>query len=95
MTFEPLHDWVLLKFEEREQQTAGGIIISETAKQDNQRGVVLAVGPERFVNGKNLDMSVSPGDRVLFSSYAAMELEINGEKFGLLRDRDVIGRFAD
>lgn len=93
MNFKPLHDYILVQYLQAEQTTAGGIIIADSAKQVNQRGTVVAVGPFKYVDGKAVDLSVKPGDIVLFSAYSPIDLTLNGKEYGILRDRDLIGVF--
>ena len=75
-----------VKAAQAEQKTAGGIIIPDTAKEKPQRGEVVAVG-----NGKKDEpMTVKVGDVVLYGKYAGTELELDGEKFLIMRQSDVL-----
>jgi len=77
---------------EKEQKTAGGIIIPDTAKEKPQEAKVVAVGNgKRLDDGKVLPLEVKVGDTILFSKYAGTEVKIEGEEHLILREDDVIG----
>lgn len=83
---QPLHDRVIVKPEEKAEKTAGGIIIPDTAQEKPQRGEVVAVG-----KGTKRDepMTVKVGDTILFGKYGGTEIEIEGEKYLLLKETDI------
>ncbi len=83
---QPLHDRVIVKPEEKAEKTAGGIIIPDTAQEKPQRGKIVAVG-----KGSKRDepMTVKVGDTVLFGKYGGTEIEIEGEKYLLLKETDI------
>lgn len=87
----PLGDRVVLKRAEAEQQTAGGIVLPDSAKDKPQRGKVVSVG-EGHVNreGKKIPLSVKPGDDVIFSSYAGDEIRVGEDEYLLLRESDIL-----
>ena len=83
---QPLADRVLVKPAAAEEKTVGGIIIPDSAKEKPLRGEVLAVG-----NGtKDEEMVLNAGDPVLYGKYAGTELELEGEKFLIMRQSDVL-----
>ena len=83
---QPLADRVLVKAAAAETQTASGIIIPDSAKEKTLRGEVLAVG-----NGtKDEEMVLKAGDQVLYGKYAGTELELDGEKYLIMRQSDVL-----
>jgi len=83
---QPLADRVLVKAAAAETQTASGIIIPDSAKEKPLRGEVLAVG-----NGtKDEEMVLKAGDQVLYGKYAGTELELDGEKYLIMRQADVL-----
>jgi chaperonin GroES len=91
MKIRPLHDRVLVQRIEEEEQSKGGIIIPDTAKEKPQEGKVVAVGPGRLdEDGKRTPVSVKPGDRVLFGKYAGSEIEIDDENYLILREEDIL-----
>ncbi len=92
MTIRPLHDRILVKRLEKEQKTAGGIIIPDTAKEKPQEAKVVAVGSgKRLDSGEIRALEVKAGDVVLFSKYAGTEVKIDGEEHLILREDDLIG----
>ena len=85
MNVKPLADRVLIEPAPAETKTVGGIIIPDTAKEKPQRGEVLAVG-----NGtKDHEMTVKPGDQVLYGKYSGTEIEIDGEKYMIMKESDI------
>ena len=87
---QPLADRVLVKPAAAEEKTVGGIIIPDSAKEKPLRGEVLAVG-----NGtKDEEMILKAGDQVLYGKYAGTELELDGEKFLIMRQSDVLAKIC-
>ena len=85
MSIKPLADRVLIKPAAAEEKTASGIIIPDSAKEKPLKGEVVAVG-----NGtKDEDMVVKPGDHVLYGKYAGTELDLDGEKFLIMKQSDI------
>ena len=92
MKLRPLDDRVVLKQSEAEEKTSGGIILPDTAKEKPQIGKIIAVGPGKLLdNGKRGDMSVKKGDEVIYSKYMGNDIEIDGEKYVILRESDILG----
>lgn len=86
MNIQPLADRVLVKPAPAEEKTAGGIIIPDTAKEKPLQGQVLAAG-----NGtKDEEMTLKSGDTVLYGKYAGTEVELDGEKYLIMRQSDVL-----
>ncbi|EJX00029.1 chaperonin GroS [gut metagenome] len=86
MTIKPLADRVLVKPAPAEEKTIGGIIIPDTAKEKPLRGTVLAVG-----NGtKDEEMVLKEADEVLYGKYAGTEIELDGEKYLIMRQSDIL-----
>ncbi|QID32444.1 co-chaperone GroES [Pampinifervens florentissimum] len=89
---KPLYDKIVVKrFEEQEQRTASGIIIPDTAKEKPQVGEVVAVGEGKLLqNGQQVPPKVKPGDKVVFNKYAGTEVELDGEKFLIMSEDEVL-----
>lgn len=89
---KPLYDKIVVKrFEEQEQKTASGIIIPDTAKEKPQMGEVIAVGEGKLLqNGQQVPPKVKPGDKVVFNKYAGTEVELDGEKFLIMSEDEVL-----
>ncbi len=88
----PLSDRILVKREEEETKTAGGILIPDNAKEKPIQGIVIAVG-----NGKTLadgtirELDIRVGDKVLFSKYTGTDVKVDGVEHLILREDDVLG----
>jgi chaperonin GroES len=90
MNIRPLADRVLVKPAAAEEKTVGGIIIPDSAKEKPLKGDVIAVG-----NGtKDEEMVVKEGDKVLYGKYAGTEIEIDGEKYLIMRQSDILAIFS-
>lgn len=92
MKLKPLDDRVIIKQLEAEEKTAGGIILPDTAKEKPQLGKIVAVGPGKLLdNGKRSKMSVKENDEVVYAKYIGSDVELEGEKFIVLRESDILG----
>lgn len=93
MALRPLHDRILVqRLDESEEQSQGGIIIPDTAKEKPQQATVLAVGTGRITDeGKVQALDVKAGDKVVFSKYAGTEVKVDGEDLLVIREDDVLG----
>jgi chaperonin GroES len=90
MKIKPLQDRILVERVE-EEETVGGIIIPDTAKEKPQKGKIIEVGPGRKDDkGKIVPLDVKPGDHVLFNKYAGTEIKIEGKEYLLMREDDVM-----
>lgn len=86
MNIKPLADRVLIKPDAAEEKSAGGIILPDSAKEKPLRGKVMATG-----NGtKDEEMVVKEGDEVLYGKYAGTEIELDGEKYLIMRQNDIL-----
>jgi chaperonin GroES len=92
INLRPLADRLIVEPIEREEKTASGIILPETAKEKPQEGTVLAVGPGRKDDdGKLIPMDVKEGDRVLYAKYAGTEVKLPGDrKVLVLKESDIL-----
>ncbi|RMH17274.1 MAG: co-chaperone GroES [Acidobacteria bacterium] len=91
MNIRPLHDRVLLKRIEEEEQVRGGIIIPDTAKEKPQEAEVVAVGPGKVhEDGSRSPMDVEKGSRVLIGKYAGSEIKIDGEEYVIAREDEIL-----
>lgn len=90
MAIKPLADRVVIKMVEAEETTKGGIILAGTAKEKPQVAEVIAVGPGGNVEGKDVEMYVKVGDRVLTSKYSGTEIKLDGEEFTIVRQSDIL-----
>src|SRR5262245_12501097 len=91
MKVVPLNDKIVVKRVEAEAKTAGGIVLPDTAKEKPRQGKVLSVGEGKLLdNGKRAAFQVKEGDRVLFSSYAGNEVNIDGEELLIMSEDDIL-----
>jgi chaperonin GroES len=92
MHFRPLHDRVVVRRIEAEEKSPGGIIIPDTAKEKPQEGEIVAVGPgSRDDSGTLIELSLRPGDRILFGKWSGTEVRIAGEDLLIMKESDVLG----
>jgi chaperonin GroES len=92
MKLRPLDDRVIVKQAEAEERTAGGIVLPDTAKEKPLTGKVIATGPGKLLdNGKRAAMAVKKNDDVIYGKYAGTEVELDGKKYFILRESDILG----
>ncbi len=105
MNIKPLQDWVVVVPDEAPEQSHGGIIIPDTARERPEQGKVVAVGEGRWIEDektrkkrtakekekKFVPMTLKPGDHVLYEQYAARRMEIDHKEWVLVRESDVLG----
>jgi chaperonin GroES len=91
-TLRPLHDRVLVKRREEQDEKHGSLIIPDTAKEKPQEGQVIAVGTGRVTEeGKTLPLALKEGDRILFAKYSGNEVKVDGQEYLLMKEEDVLG----
>lgn len=91
MKIRPLGDRVLVEPIEEKEQTIGGIIIPDSAKEKPMQGTVIAVGRKVDENGKEIAFDVKAGDTVLLPKYGGTEVKVDGKKLQLVRSDDLLG----
>jgi len=92
MKIRPLQDRIIVKRQEEEEKSKGGIIIPDSAREKPIEGKVVAVGSGKILeNGKKQPLDIKVGDRVLFGKYAGTEVKIEGEEHLILREDDILG----
>ena len=90
MKLTPLADRVILKMVETEETTKGGIILTGSAKEKPTVAEVISVGPGGNVDGKEVEMIVKVGDKVLTSKYSGTEVKVDGEECTIVRQSDIL-----
>lgn len=90
MKLKPLADRVVLKMVEAEETTKTGIILTASAQEKPQVAEVIAVGPGGLVDGNEVKMYISAGDKVITSKYSGTEVKIDGEEFVVVRQGDIL-----
>ena len=91
MKIRPLGDRVLVGPIEEKEQTVGGIIIPDSAKEKPMQGKVIAVGKKTDKEGNELKFDVKAGDTVLLPKYGGTEVKLDGKKLQLVREEDLLG----
>ncbi len=90
----PLGDKVVVKRQEAETTTSGGIVLPDSAQDKPQRGEVIAIGDGHVKSdGTKIPLTVKEGDRVLFSAYGGDEIKLGDEDFLLLRESDILATY--
>ena len=90
MKLVPLGDKIVLKQLEAEEKTKSGIVLPGQAKEKPQEAEVIAVGPGGVVDGKEVVMQVKVGDKVIYSKYAGTDVELEGEKYIIVKQNDIL-----
>jgi chaperonin GroES len=86
---------LIRRLDEEKEQTRGGIIIPDTAKEKPQKGEVIAAGAGKInEHGTRLPLDVKPGDRVLFGKYSGSEVMIDDEIYLIMREDEILGIFV-
>lgn len=90
MTIKPLGDRVLIKRVEAEEKTKSGIILPGQAKEQPQIAEVIAVGLGGVIDGKEIKMEVSVGDRVIFEKFSGTEVKADGEEYIIIKQQGIL-----
>lgn len=92
MKLRPLDERVVIKQSQAEEKTSGGIILPDTAKEKPQMGKIVAVGPGKLLDdGKRAKMNLKKNDTVLYPKYIGNDVEIDGDKYVILKESDILG----
>lgn len=91
MTIQPLHDKVVVQRTDETEETRGGIIIPDTAKEKPQRGKVIAVGKGKLLEGgKRRPIAVQPGNQILFSKWAGNEIKLDDQEYLIIGEDEIL-----
>ena len=92
LKIRPLDDRVVVEPFEAEERTRGGIVLPDSAREKPQMGKVIATGPGKLLekSGERGKMSLKVGDAVFYGKYTGTEIELEGEKYVILRESDVL-----
>jgi len=91
-SIQPLADRVIVKPQEAEETTKGGIILPDTAKEKPMQGDIVAVGDGKVTEeGKKVELTVKVGDKVLYGKYSGTEITIEGNEYLIMRESDIFG----
>ena len=95
MNFKPLGDRVVIKQDDVQETTKGGLLLTSNSKEKPQTGTVMAVGPGRYDgHGKLIPMPVEVGDKVAYAKYGGQEITIDGADYMLFRADDLLGVYT-
>ena len=90
MKLRPLADRVVIKSVEAVETTKSGIVLPGSAKEKPQMAEVVAVGPGGLVDGKEINMLVKEGDKVIYSEYAGTKVKLDGEEYIVVKQNDIV-----
>ncbi|MGQ0384333.1 MAG: co-chaperone GroES [Gammaproteobacteria bacterium] len=91
MKIRPLHDRVIVKREDEERKSPGGIVIPDTAAEKPIRGKIMAVGKGKILeNGNVRPLDLKVGDKILFGKYSGTEVKVDGDELLVMREEDVM-----
>jgi chaperonin GroES len=91
MKVVPLNDKIVVKRLEAEDRTAGGIVLPDSAKEKPKQGKILSLGDGKLLDtGKRAAFQVKEGDKVLFTSYAGNEVNVDGEEYLIMSEEDIL-----
>jgi len=90
MKIKPLFDRVVVKVNNSDDKTKSGIVLPTAAQEKQQTATVVAVGAGGMVDGVQVDMVVSVGDTVLYANYAGSEVKVDGDKYVILKQTDIL-----
>ena len=90
MKIKPLGDRVVIKNVEAEETTKSGLLLTSSAKEKPQMAIILAVGPGGNVDGKEITMHVTEGQKVIYSKYGGTECKLDGQDYIIVRQSDIL-----
>ena len=91
MKTKPLGEKILVKRVDAVEKTAGGIVLPDAAKEKPKEGKIIALGDGKLLDsGERAEFQVKKGDRVVFTSYAGTEIDIDGEEYLLMAEDDIL-----
>ena len=91
MSIRPLHDRVLVRREEEETKTAGGIVLPGSAAEKPSRGEVIAVGNGKITDSGDVrPLDVKAGDKVIFGQYAGNTVKVEGEELLIMSESEIL-----
>jgi len=92
----PMNDRILVKRDDEEERSVGGIVIPDTAKEKPVRGTVVATGNgKRLKSGQIQALSLKVGDKIYFGKYSGTEIKLDGKEYLIMREEDVLALIKD
>ncbi|MBV1961470.1 MAG: co-chaperone GroES [Immundisolibacteraceae bacterium] len=91
MSIRPLHDRVVVRRQEEEKTTPGGILLPDSASEKPAEGEVIACGNGKILdNGEIRPLDVKPGDKVLFGKYSGSDVKVGDDELLVMREDDIL-----
>lgn len=90
MALRPLGDRVIIEAAEKEEKTASGIILTDSAQEKPMQGKIVAVGRGRYENGQLIEMEVKEGDTVLYGKYSGTEVKLDGKEVLIMKESEIL-----
>ena len=90
MSLKPLGDRVIIEAAEKEEKTASGIILTDSAQEKPQRGKVISVGRGRYENGQHIEMEVKEGDEIIFGKYSGSEVTLDNNTYLIMKESEIL-----
>ena len=90
MKLRPLGDRVVLQYQEAEEKTKSGILLPDSAKEKHQDAVIIAVGPGKCIDGKQIPVQVKEGDRVIVGEYAGTKVKLDDEEYTIADENEIL-----
>lgn len=90
MTIKPLGDKVVIKKLQAEETTKSGIVLASSAQEKPQVAEIIAVGPGGVIDGNNVVMEVTVGQKVIIRDYAGTNVKLDGEEFIIVKQEDIL-----
>ena len=90
MKVKPLFDKVVVESVEMQEKTQSGFYLPTASQEKQQMAKIVAVGPGGIVDGKEIQMQVKVGDKILYSKYAGSEFKIDGKELTIIRQSDIL-----
>ena len=94
MALQPLGDRVIIEPAEKEETTASGIILTDSAQEKPQRGKVIAVGRGHYENGQFVEMEVKEGDIVIYGKYSGSEVKIEESAYLIMKESEILAKLS-
>lgn len=92
---KPLLDRVVLRAIENEETTKSGIVLASKSQEKSQIAEVVAIGPGGIIDGKEIKMQLSVGDKVVYSKYAGAMIKYNDEEYIIVKQEEVLAIVED
>ena len=95
MTIKPFFDKIVVKAVEAETKTSSGLFLPDSAKEKPQTAIVIAVGPGGVIEGKEIQMQVKKGDKILYNKYSGNDFKIDDQEVTIIKQSDVLAVIED